>query len=173
MAAVDRKRLSIQDFSPEMQDSLRALDLDGSGSVDSRELARAAEAYRSVQARAKRLNRMLAFGAVVLMLTLAAFSGLVFAVVEMTKESRVSDSGVLMVKGSNETVKTSQVLNKSTIQITTRYARYGPWESVELDQNPVEFSTVQRSHSATDHVFATRTFCVHFTLILTSLLLSP
>ena len=115
MAAVDRKRLSIQDFSPEMQDSLRALDLDGSGSVDSRELARAAEAYRSVQARAKRLNRMLAFGAVVLMLTLAAFSGLVFAVVEMTKESRVSDSGVLMVKGSNETVKTSQVLNKSTM----------------------------------------------------------
>ena len=115
MAAVDRKRLSIQDFSPEMQDSLRALDLDGSGSVDSRELARAAEAYRSVQARAKRLNRMLAFGAVVLMLTLAAFSGLVFAVVEMTKESRVSDSGVLMVKGSNETVKTSQVLNKSSM----------------------------------------------------------
>ena len=115
MAAVDRKRLSIQDFSPEMQDSLRALDLDGSGSVDSRELARAAEAYRSVQARAKRLNRMLAFGAVVLMLTLAAFSGLVFAVVEMTKESRVSESGVLMVKGSNETVKTSQVLNKSTM----------------------------------------------------------
>ena len=115
MAAVDRKRLSIQDFSPEMQDSLRALDLDGSGSVDSRELARAAEAYRSVQARAKRLNRMLAFGAVVLMLTLAAFSGLVFAVVDMTKESRVSESGVLMVKGSNETVKTSQVLNKSTM----------------------------------------------------------
>ena len=66
----------IREMSPALQESLKAFDLDGDGKVDSYELARAAEAYRQAQTRARRLNRMLLAGSALLLVVLAAFSGL-------------------------------------------------------------------------------------------------
>ena len=82
----------VEQMSPALQESLKAFDLDGDGKVDSYELARAAEAYRQAQTRARRLNRMLLAGSALLLVVLAAFSGLVFTVVELTKESHVTEA---------------------------------------------------------------------------------
>ena len=106
--------IEIREMSPALQESLKAFDLDGDGKVDSYELARAAEAYRQAQTRARRLNRMLLAGSALLLVVLAAFSGLVFTVVELTKESHVTE-GTLTVKNSNETVRTSQALNQDRL----------------------------------------------------------
>ena len=106
--------IEIREMSPALQESLKAFDLDGDGKVDSYELARAAEAYRQAQTRARRLNRMLLAGSALLLVVLAAFSGLVFTVVELTKESHVTE-GTLTVKNSNETVRTSQALQQDRL----------------------------------------------------------
>ena len=106
--------VEIREMSPALQESLKAFDLDGDGKVDSYELARAAEAYRQAQTRARRLNRMLLAGSALLLVVLAAFSGLVFTVVELTKESHVTE-GTLTVKNSNETVRTSQALSQDRL----------------------------------------------------------
>ena len=106
--------IEIREMSPALQESLKAFDLDGDGKVDSYELARAAEAYRQAQTRARRLNRMLLAGSALLLVVLAAFSGLVFTVVELTKESHVTE-GTLTVKNSNETVRTSQALSQDRL----------------------------------------------------------
>ena len=93
-----------------IQPSLRAFDLDGSGSISPLELSRGAELYRDSKNQNKKLKKVVIALFVVLSLTVAVISGLTFVVVESAKETNTSPSGVMTVKGSTKPVATAAML---------------------------------------------------------------
>ncbi len=88
-----------------MQEQLKELDHSGDGHLDASEVLAGIQALNREKQKSKRLIwlsfALLAFS----VLLLVAMFGLIYQVVEMTKESRVDPSGIMMVKGSNVPVQ--------------------------------------------------------------------
>jgi len=88
-----------------VQEQLKELDHSGDGHLDASEVLAGIRALTREKQKSKRLL-WLSFGLLAfLLLVLVAKFGLMYQVVEMTKESRVNPSGIMMVKGSNVPVQ--------------------------------------------------------------------
>jgi len=90
----------------EVQDVLSVFDGDKSGTVDTAELALGAQLYSASKARNRKLTKVVIGLSLLILVIMAALTGLMFAVVEMSKETKASADGTITVAGSNVTVKT-------------------------------------------------------------------
>ena len=89
--------IQIKTLPKEIQPTLKVFDVDGDGTVAPMELARGAELYLESKKMVKKLTR-LALALLLLMgIMLAAITGLVFTVVELSKETRM-EGGVMLDK---------------------------------------------------------------------------
>ena len=99
-----------------LQPLLRSLDVDQNGTINPAELAHAMQLYTQSKDRVRTLTRLMlwAFGLMVVML--AAITGVTFAVVELSKESSVNSDGAMVVKGTPATaVQTAAFLTPSSL----------------------------------------------------------
>ena len=84
---------------------IRALDTNNDGEIDAEELAEAVDQMVKTQ-RENRLIKWFLFSiAIFSMLTIAAVVGLTFAVVQLSKDTKVSDTGALVSKGNGEVLR--------------------------------------------------------------------
>eukprot|EP01065_Artemidia_motanka_P050187 TRINITY_DN852_c0_g1_i1.p1 TRINITY_DN852_c0_g1~~TRINITY_DN852_c0_g1_i1.p1 ORF type:complete len:2266 (+),score=458.10 TRINITY_DN852_c0_g1_i1:367-6798(+) len=86
-----------------MQDTLRAFDVDGDGTVSKEEVAVGAKLYIESKKTQKKLVQGITVVTAVLVIALLAIFGLTFAVVELSKETKTDSSGVTTVKGDTST----------------------------------------------------------------------
>ena len=100
-----RGEIDIKTLPKEIQPSLKVFDVDGDGTVAPLELARGAELYVESKKMVKKLTRLAVALLLLMGIMLAAITGLVFTVVELSKETSTDGSGVQTVKGTNESVK--------------------------------------------------------------------
>ncbi len=96
-------------FPPHVQEKLKALDADGSGYVDADEVVEGVRALEREKQRTKSLMWLIVGLFVFLVLLLAATGGVLFFVIDATKESRTDSSGVLLAKGSGTPVQVASV----------------------------------------------------------------
>ena len=90
-------------------------DVDGDGSVAPLELARAAELYKDSKDQVKRLTKLAIVLLLLMGLLLGCITGLVFVVVEGSKETATGSSGVQTVKGSDTPVSTGSAAQEATL----------------------------------------------------------
>lgn len=101
-------KVPIDIFPRAVQQKLAVFDSDGDGTIGSLEMVRAAELYESEKKKAKKLVRLAGVLLLLMGLTLAAIAGLTFAVVELSKESKVAEDGAMVsAADSTQTVKTA------------------------------------------------------------------
>eukprot|EP00793_Prasinoderma_coloniale_P002942 PRCOL_00002424-RA len=101
--------ISIATLPKAIQPTLKVFDVDGDGTVAPMELARGAELYIESKKTVKKLTRLSVALLLLMGVMLAAITGLVFAVVELSKETTVSADGVTTVKGSTEAQKSGSL----------------------------------------------------------------
>ena len=101
--------ISIATLPKEIQPTLKVFDVDGDGTVAPMELARGAELYIESKKTVKKLTRLSVALLLLMGVMLAAITGLVFAVIELSKETTVSADGVTTVKGSTEAQKSGSL----------------------------------------------------------------
>lgn len=92
--------IELQAFPTAVRSILEAFDVDGDGSVDPLELARAGELYQAEKQRSGRLKQLAIALAVLMAFVLAAVTGLTFSVVELSKETHTRSDGVTLVAGT-------------------------------------------------------------------------
>jgi len=113
--------ISIAALPKELQPTLKVFDVDGDGCVAPLELARAAELYKDSKNQVRRLVKAVAVLLTVLLLLVGTIVGLVAVVVEESKESEVSGSGVSFLKDSSTPVSTAAVRTETTVFDATRF----------------------------------------------------
>ena len=86
-----------------MHDKLKIFDKDGNGSLDREEIMAAAHLYHQAKQRNRRLLILVGVCAFIMVLMLGAISGLVYAVVEGTKETHTNKNSGVMSSSLNET----------------------------------------------------------------------
>jgi hypothetical protein len=87
-----------------MQQEMKKFDIDGDGVLKLEEIS---VAFKMSQDRAQLLKQML-FGSLIgLLLSYVVLSGLVYFVIQISKETAVGSSGTMLVKGTNQTVQVS------------------------------------------------------------------
>eukprot|EP00793_Prasinoderma_coloniale_P003961 PRCOL_00006802-RA len=101
--------INISTLPKEIQPSLKVFDVDGDGTVAPMELARGAELYIESKKTVKKLTRLSVALLLLMGVMLAAITGLVFAVVELSKETSTGSGGVQTVKGGDAPVATAKV----------------------------------------------------------------
>lgn len=101
--------IAIAGLPKEIQPTLKAFDVDGDGTVAPMELARGAELYIESKKTVKRLTILAAILLLLMGAMLGAITGLVFAVVELSKETETSSTGVTTVKGKSTPMGTGSV----------------------------------------------------------------
>ena len=89
----------------DVQDVLATFDEDKSGTVDTSELALGAKLYQESKQQSKRLRKIIAGMSLLILMLMAAMTGLVFAVVELSKETKANPDGTMTVAGSDVAVK--------------------------------------------------------------------
>mmetsp|Transcript_1587 Transcript_1587/g.5458 ORF Transcript_1587/g.5458 Transcript_1587/m.5458 type:complete len:1019 (-) Transcript_1587:29-3085(-) len=97
--------IPISSLPKELAPTLKVFDQDGDGTVAPQELARAAELYRASKQTTKYLTRAVGALSLFMLLMLACITGLTFAVVELSKETKVSPDGRVTVAGTDQTAK--------------------------------------------------------------------
>lgn len=104
------ERIALHHFSEKHKKLLAAFDTSGDGAVDEAELALAGEALAASRVRARNLKRTATVLAGVIIAGLLAIFGLVFAVVDLTKETTTDGHTLTVARGSaaGETVATAQ-----------------------------------------------------------------
>jgi len=102
-------------FPDDLQGSLKAFDHDGDGMINKAELAAAARMYRESKNNVRALGKVIVALSAVLLLTLFAIMGLVYLVVEMSKETSTGSDGTMTVKGSSEPVRVDTVESFTTV----------------------------------------------------------
>lgn len=98
--------MAISALPKSMQKTLATFDVDGNGRVTPVELARGADLYASSKNQVQRLTKLAAVLLFIILLTIGAIVGLVFVVVEESKENHTRDDGVMTVKGNSNPVAT-------------------------------------------------------------------
>ena len=102
-------RLPYNKLPDNVKEVMKAFDTDASGAVDLQELAAAAVAYKKSQEQAKTQQKIIFVILAILVLTIGAITGLTFAVVELSKETKASSDGTLKAAGSSNVVKVASV----------------------------------------------------------------
>jgi len=110
-----RDGFSLKAFPDDLQGTMKAFDQDGDGTVNKAELAAAARMYKESKEKVRMLGKIIAALSIVLLLTLLAIMGLVYVVVEMSKETSTGGDGVMTVKGSSEAVRVDTVESITTM----------------------------------------------------------
>jgi hypothetical protein len=93
--------IPIEQLPKELRPALKTFDMDGDGTIDPMELARGAELYAKSKSTVKKLTRVAVGLLLLLAVTIAAITGLTFVVVELSKETKASTDGTMLVN-SNE-----------------------------------------------------------------------
>ena len=91
--------IAIKTLPKEIQPTLKVFDVDGDGTVAPMELARGAELYLESKKMVKKLTRLAAALLLLMGIMLAAITGLVFTVVELSKETKI-EGGVTLDKAT-------------------------------------------------------------------------
>lgn len=97
--------ISISSLPKELRAPLNAFDVDGDGTVAPLELARGAELYQKSKKKAKRLTQAVIGLTVVLAVLLAAFAGITFVVIELSKDTTVENDGTTLTKTGEGVMK--------------------------------------------------------------------
>ena len=87
---------------PEMKNKMKKIDADGDGILKLREILMA---FKISQDRAQILKYSLAGLVLALIVTYVVLGGLVYYVIQLTKESSIASSGTMLVKGTNQLVQ--------------------------------------------------------------------
>ncbi len=87
---------------PEMKNEMKKFDADGDGILKLREIL---TAFKISQDRAQILKYSLAGLVLALIVTYVVLGGLVYYVIQLTKESSIASSGTMLVKGTNQLVQ--------------------------------------------------------------------
>lgn len=107
--------IAIKTLPKEIQPTLRVFDVDDDGTVAPLELARAAELYKQSRNQVRRLAMSVGVLLVILLALVGTIVGLVAVVVEESKETKVSVTGVSTAKGSSAVTATGTVRAQSTL----------------------------------------------------------
>jgi len=86
-------------FPDDLQSTLKAFDQDGDGTVSKPELAAAAKMYQESKQQVRQMTKVIVALSAVMLFMLAAIMGLMFMVVDMSKETSTASNGVMTVKG--------------------------------------------------------------------------
>ena len=107
--------ISLKEFPETVRNSLSVFDADGDGMINSAELANAASMYVKKQRQATRLKWGL--GLMVAFLALLIASNFITSIVaiEASKETAVSSSGIMTIKGSNNPVEVAESLTPTAL----------------------------------------------------------
>ncbi len=96
--------ISFEAFPDNVQDKLKELDLSGDGKIDAKEIIAGMQALQRERQKTRQLFWLVIFLGILMCLLLGTMCGLLFAVIEMTKESKISN-GMMLVKGTNDPVR--------------------------------------------------------------------
>ena len=91
-------------------DRLQAMDRDGNGELDLGEVCEVLDEMAMVEKQRRLLKWVAAIMGVFTLLSIAAIVGLTFAVVDLSKDTSLSDGGVLQSRSGDTTVATGQVV---------------------------------------------------------------
>jgi len=94
-------------FPEKMHADLKLLDDDGDGQIDAKEVERAIAALVGEKKRSRMLQTALIGVSIFTLLLLLAIGGMTFAIVEMSKDTKLSSSGAMIGKSSSEAVQTA------------------------------------------------------------------
>lgn len=89
----------------DLQEALSEFDIDGGGVLRVEDIVQAAKLYRDSQDVRKKLYKLLLGLGVFVFLLLGAITGLTAAMVELSKDTKPSSSGVMTLKGSDTLAK--------------------------------------------------------------------
>jgi hypothetical protein len=92
-------------FPENVQDKLKELDLSGDGKIDAKEIIAGMQALQREKQKTRQLLLLVTVLGILMCLLLGAICGMLFAVIDMTKESRIGSSGVMLVKGTSDPVR--------------------------------------------------------------------
>lgn len=111
--------IAISGLPLQIQPTLKCFDVDGDGTVAPMELARGAELYLESKKQLKRLTIVSGILFLLMGVMLGAITGLVFAVVELSKETETSSTGVTTVKGKDTAMATGSVTQNGNLLQST------------------------------------------------------
>jgi hypothetical protein len=86
----------------DIKQQMKKFDIDGDGSLKLQEIL---SAFKMSQDRAEILKYSMAGLVLALLVSYVILGGLVYYVIELTKESMIGTSGLMLVKGTNQTVQ--------------------------------------------------------------------
>eukprot|EP00959_Pyramimonas_sp_CCMP1952_P313458 6561046-Pyramimonas_sp.AAC.1 len=132
--------IAISTLPKELQPTLKVFDVDSDGSVAPLELARAAELYKNSKNNVQRLVKAVAVLLIVLLVLVGSIVGLVAVVIEESKETETSGSGVTTVKGGSAVVTTGECPSSAR-----RPTRFNSKESLVPPRRGVRITTSQAS----------------------------
>lgn len=92
-------------FPENVQDKLKELDLSGDGKIDAKEIIAGMQALQREKQKTRQLLFLVTVLSILMCLLLGAICGVLFAVIVMTKESKIGSSGVMLVKGTSDPVR--------------------------------------------------------------------
>ena len=92
-------------FPDNVQDKLKELDLSGDGKIDAKEIIAGMQALHRERQKTRQLFLLVTALSILMCLLLGAVCGLLFAVIEITKESKIGSNGVMFVKGTSDPVR--------------------------------------------------------------------
>lgn len=93
--------IALSSLPKELRPTLKVFDVDGDGTVGVMELGRAAELYKDSKNTVKRMTKVLAVMAFILIALVGCIVGLTAHVVEAAKDSKPSQSGIMQTTGAD------------------------------------------------------------------------
>lgn len=99
--------IPIATFPEKVQEKLRLFDDTGDGIIDAQEVLAGVEALARERQRSKNLLRVALGLTLGIILLVVALGGMMAFVIDMTKDSKVGGSGVMLAKGTNSPVQTA------------------------------------------------------------------
>jgi hypothetical protein len=84
---------------------LKELDTSGDGKIDAKEIIAGMQALQREKQKTRQLLLMVTVLGFLMCVLLAAICGLLFAVIELTKESKIGSDSIMLVKGKNDPVR--------------------------------------------------------------------
>ena len=137
----DPDRLPYTKLPDHVQEVMKSFDTDASGTVDLSELASAAVAYKKSQDTTKMQQKIIVAILFILLITIGAITGLTFAVVELTKETKAVDGGVLKKAGTQDVIKVASVASQVANGVLTDVVTGRPL-SVSLNLQSTTLSSI-------------------------------
>lgn len=110
-----RDGFALKAFPDDLQECLKAFDQDGDGTVGKSELATAAKMFSESKQQVQKMKKIIAALSAVMVIMLLCIMGLMFMVVDVSKENRTASDGVMTAKGDpSKAVRTDTVESFTT-----------------------------------------------------------